>query len=344
MAKRGKSLLSVFFVLLLVAAGVGYYFYKQIYGANVNIEGELSEITIPSDTELDDLAEILLSNNQIKDKSSFLFTAQRMKFFNIKPGKFELQSGWSNVDLIRHLRSGNQKPVKFTFNNIRFIEELGSMLGEKFEMDGEAFVKLIQDEAFIASKGYNNANIMSLFIPNTYEMYWNITPEDFIERMEKEHKKFWSKNDRIRKARDKGLSPSEIYTLASIVEKETRKRDEKPRVAGVYLNRLKKNIALQADPTVVYANGDFTLRRVLYKHLEKDSPYNTYKYTGLPPGPIYMPDVSSIDAVLNAEDHNYLYFCAKPDGSGYHAFAATLAEHNRNANKFHQYLNKNKIR
>ncbi|MEL6988979.1 MAG: endolytic transglycosylase MltG, partial [Bacteroidota bacterium] len=188
MAKRGKSLISVFFVLLLVAAAVGYYFYKQIYGANVNIDGELSEITIPSGTELDNLAEILLTNNQIKDKSSFLFTAQRMKFFNIKPGKFELQSGWSNVDLIRHLRSGNQKPVKFTFNNIRFIEELGDLLDEKFEMKGDDFVNLIQDESFLSSKGYEKATIMSMFIPNTYEMYWNISAEEFIERMEKEHK------------------------------------------------------------------------------------------------------------------------------------------------------------
>jgi UPF0755 protein len=195
---------------------------------------------------------------------------------------------------------------------------------------------------FASKYGFNEQTIMTMFIPNTYEFYWNTSADEFFERMADEYKKFWT-DERKQKAKNIGLSQSEVSILASIVELETQKKDERPTVAGVYINRLKKKMLLQADPTVVFALGDFTINRVLKIHLETDSPYNTYKYSGLPPGPIYLPSISSIDAVLNFENHDYIYFCAKEDFSGYHNFAKTLAQHNENARKFQQALNKRKI-
>jgi UPF0755 protein len=346
LAKRSTSILSTLLFLGLIGAGIAFYFYNRIFSVNVETSNNNESVFIPSGASLNEVANLLENNDQIKDRKSFLWTAEKMNYKDqlIKGGKYEIQSGWSNRDLVRHLRSGNQTPVKITFNNVRFLHELAPKIAEQLELNEADFLKVLADTANISAMGYTPETFISMFIPNTYEMYWNTDAKSFIERMEKEHKKFWSKNDRVRKAREKGMSPLEAYTLASIVEKETQKNDEKPRLAGVYVNRLKRGIPLQADPTVVFANGDFGIRRVLYKHLEKESPYNTYINKGLPPGPIYMPNIQSIDAVLNCEDHQYIYFCARTDGSGYHDYAKTLAEHNRNASKFHDYLNKRKIK
>jgi UPF0755 protein len=200
------------------------------------------------------------------------------------------------------------------------------------------------DQEVLSELGYTPENIMSLFIPNTYQVYWNTSPQNLLKRLQVENDAFWAKKNRREKAKSLGLSTQEVYTLASIVEKESLVMDEKPIIAGVYLNRLKKGMLLQADPTVVFAVGDFSIQRVLNKHLAIDSPYNTYKNVGLPPGPICMPSISSIDGVLNAEKHNYIFFCAKPNSGGRHAFANTLAGHNRNAAIYRNWLQANQIR
>jgi len=346
LAKRSTSILSTLLFLVLIGAAIVFYFYNRIFSANVVTPNNNEAVFIPSGASLNEVANLLENNNQIKDRASFIWTAEKMNYKDqmVKGGKYEIHSGWSNRDLVTQLRSGNQTPVKVTFNNVRFLYELAPKIAEQLEFTEDEFLSALADTANINALGYTPETLISMFIPNTYEMYWNTDAKSFIKRMELEHKKFWSKNDRVRKAREKGMSPLQVYTLASIVEKETQKNDEKPRLAGVYVNRLKRGIPLQADPTVVFANGDFGIRRVLYKHLEKDSPYNTYINKGLPPGPIYMPNIQSIDAVLNCEDHQYLFFCAKTDGSGYHTYAKTLAEHNRNAAKFHSYLNGRKIK
>ena len=215
-------------------------------------------------------------------------------------------------------------------------------IATRFEFESSDLKESILDPKTLEMTGLNEYSIMSLFIPNTYRIFWNISPEDFIARMQTEHTNFWNEQ-RMQKLNRIGLTKDQCYTLASIVQKESNLASEKPRIAGVYLNRLNRNMLLQADPTVVFAVGDFEIRRVLNRHLEIDSPYNTYKYAGLPPGPIAMPDISSIDAVLDAEDHNYLYFCVKPGNTFEHAFASSLTQHNQNARRYQRWLNSNRI-
>lgn len=248
----------------------------------------------------------------------------------------------SNNDLVNLLRSGNQTAVHLTFNNINTMKDLANRLSDQLEFSSDSFYVLIMDSALIRSYGFNKYTIPAMFIPNTYEVYWDISPEDFLDRMKTEYDRFWNKS-RMAKAKKIDMSPAEVTTLASIVNKEVRFDDEKPRVAGLYMNRIDKGIRLQADPTLIFAHNDYTIRRVLKKHMQLDSPYNTYKNAGLPPGPICIPDISSIDAVLNYEKHKYIYMCAKPDFSGYHNFARTLQEHNRNAEAYRRELNKRRI-
>ena len=240
------------------------------------------------------------------------------------------------------LRSGSQTPVRFTFNNIRTLEQLASRIDEQLELDSLDFISAVNNNDSLKELGFNSHNYASLFIPNTYELYWNIDADEFVEKMINEYKRFWNE-ERRHKADNLKLKPIEVSILASIVDKETTKISEMPRIAGVYLNRLKKNWLLQADPTLVFAIGDFEIKRVLDVHKEIESPYNTYKYIGLPPGPICIPSIAAIDAVLNAEKHKYFYFCAKDDLSGYHVFARNIREHNVNANKYRKALNKKRI-
>jgi UPF0755 protein len=245
--------------------------------------------------------------------------------------------------LVNLLRSGKQSPVKLGFISVRSLDILAGKAAAYIEADSATLAALLTDPATAQKYGFNQQTFMSMFIPNTYEFYWNTSAEKFVEKMAEEYKNFWNE-DRKQKAADIGLSQSEVSTLASIVEAETQKNDEKAKVAGVYMNRLNTGMLLQADPTVVFAAGDFTIQRVLNRHLEINSPYNTYLYAGLPPGPINIPSVSSIDAVLNYERHNYKFFCAKEDFSGYHAFAVTNAQHEVNARKYHQALRNAGIR
>lgn len=249
----------------------------------------------------------------------------------------------SNRRFIGNLRGGYQEPVKLQFANIRLKEDFAGFLGRNFEADSLQFISILNNEAIAEKYGFTTENFYTMFIPNTYQFYWNTSADKVIDRFYEEYKKFWNE-ERLAKAKQLNLSPIEVSILASIVRGEALHNDEMPMIAGLYLNRLKKGILLQADPTVIFAHQDFTIRRVLNRHLNIDNPYNTYRYKGLPPGPINMPPIVAIDAVLNPAQHNYIYMCAKDDFSGYHAFAETVAEHQINARKFQKALDERNIK
>ncbi len=337
-----KKLLLGLLVIALIIGALGYNKYQQIFSPNVPSNLEDPIIYIPTGSDFEQLVQSLLDKKIIEDETSFRYTAEKMSFIKSKmrSGRFKIEPNWSNRALIGHLRGGTQATVKVVLTNERLPNEIAGKVSKVIEADSTSIDRLLRNESFLADHGFTPETAMTVFIPNTYEFFWNQDAEAFFEKMLKENKKFWGKKDRKAKAEGLQMSPQEVYTLASIVERETNQNEEKPTIAGVYLNRLKKGMLLQADPTVVFAVGQFDLRRVLNKHLEYDSPYNTYKYTGLPPGPISMAEISTIDAVLNADDHNYIFFCAKGDGTGYHAFAKTLSGHNANAARYRRNLKK----
>lgn len=331
-------------LLLLAATAVGYLVYSMIYQSNVWLNGKESyALDIRSGSSWDNVKDQLYTNGIIVHRASFEWVAKLMKYpDHIKPGHYLLKEGMNNRQLMTKLRAGKQDPVKLVFNNIRTKEDLAGHIAEQIESDSVSISKLLNDPEVAAKYGFTTANFLTMFIPNTYSVYWNISPAKFLDRMHKEYDLFWNEK---RQARLKaiGLSRLETMTMASIVEKETNKVDEKPDVAGVYMNRLKQGWLLQADPTLVFALGDFSIKRVLNVYKKIDSPYNTYMYIGLPPGPICMPSVSSIDAVLNFRQHKYMYFCAREDFSGYHNFAVTQQEHELNAQRYQQALNRQGI-
>lgn len=289
---------------------------------------------IPTNADYQYVKNELISLNVLKSKNAFDWLAKRSNYDeNVHPGRYILTDGMTNQQLINMLRMGYQTPVKVVFNNMRTVEQLAGRISDQIEADSISIINEIN----------NNPDVdATTFIPNTYEFYWNTDADDFVDKMIVEHKRFWNET-RMQKAKDIRLTPRQVSILASIVDKETTKTSEMPRIAGVYLNRINKRWPLQADPTLVFALGDYNIRRVLDVHKNIDSPYNTYKFAGLPPGPICIPSIAAIDAVLNAEKHNYYYFCAKDDLSGYHVFAKNITEHNRNAEKYRKALNKNKI-
>ena len=281
----------------------------------------------------------------VQDMESFEKVAQRAALQeNFKPGRYIFTPDKSNKELVRMLRMGWETPMMLTLSgNIRGMEKLSGILGKRLAADSAAFMEHFARQDVWKGNGFEQQTFMAMFLPNTYEVYWTITPEKFVERMKKEYDKFWN-SGRKEKAAAIGLTPVEVSILASIVCEETNHAPEMPRVAGVYMNRLKKGMKLDADPTVKFALNDPTIRRILFRHLKVDSPYNTYLYAGLPPGPITIPSIKGIDAVLNYENHNYLYFCANANMDGTHKFARTLAEHNRNARDYQAALNRLKIK
>lgn len=326
---------------------IGLFIYHKFVGASAVPQGlDDYYVQIPSNASFEDVMEILENKGVLKDRKVFTLLAERMSYKRdpMRAGRYELQPGWSLIQLIRHLRGGLQAPVDVILTNERLPENVAAKAARFIEPDSVEILALFQDEAYLASIGYTPETLMSLFIPNTYEFFWNTSPRNFVQRMIKEHDAFWDNDGRKKKAEALEMTPQEVYTLASIVEKETLVKSEKPRMAGVYLNRLKTGMRLQADPTAVFARRDFDTPRVTYYHIKYDSPYNTYMYAGLPPGPISMASISSIDAVLNAEVHDYLFFCAKGDGSGLHSFAKTLAGHNQNVVAYKQNLKKRGLR
>jgi UPF0755 protein len=326
----------IFFVItlaFLVALFFAYQKYQVFFKANVPNELDNKFIEIPTGSSFEEVIQLLTKNGFLIDSTAFRETAQWMNFQKpkMRAGRFEIQPNWNNQDLIRHLRAGKQATVKVVLTNERLPENVAAKVARFIEEDSLGLINIFNNRNYLEELGYTSETFMSIFIPNTYEFFWNTNAKEFMERMVKEHQKFWKKDNRLEKAKARNMTPKEVYTLASIVGKETNKNQEKKRMAGVYLNRLEKGIPLQADPTCVFATRDFNTRRVTNYHTQFDSPYNTYLYRGLPPGPIAMSSISSIDAVLNAEKHDYIYFCAKGDGTGFHSFAKTLKGHNQNA-------------
>ncbi len=329
-------------VFLLVLLGFGWL-YPKVFAPNIPKQINSRYCYIPKGATFDEVVYVLKDQIGLKNEKTFRWWA---KINALKPraGRFEITPGMNNLGLVRLLGKGKQAPVQITIHSKRLPEDLASQLKNELEPDSVDFMQVFNDSVFLGSLSSSPASALELVIPNTYEFFWNTTPQQFLTRMKAEQEKFWT-TSRKEKAKKLGLSPKEIYILASIVQKESNKEAEQDRIAGVYLNRLNaKGWKLEADPTVIFAWKDWTIRRVLKSHCEIDSPYNTYKYPGLPPGPICMPSIKTIDRTLDAERHEYFYFCAKAGGSGYHNFAKTLEAHQVNARKFHRWLRTEGIR
>ena len=339
-------------LLIIVIAGlaVGGYFAYTIYGAifnpNTQFNNDEAYIFIGSEDGYQEVREKL--EPLLIDIGSFDKIAKQKGYnSNIKGGKYVIKKGMNNNDIINNLRSNNL-PVKVAFNNQETVADLAGRVADQIEADSTALLRAFTNKGFLETNGFNDDDKLAMYIPNSYEFFWNTPAEKFRDRMLTEYKRFWN-DDRIERAKEQGLTPNEVISLASIVHKETAKVEERPRVAGLYLNRLKKGMLLQADPTVIYAikehtgNFDTVIKRVLYKDLELDSPYNTYKFAGLPPGPITMPDITAIEAVLSPENHQYHYMVANVENFGYHKFAETLAQHNRNKVQYIRWINAQNI-
>ena len=334
--------------LIIVAALIyfGIRTYNRIYAPVVSLESKEQVLYIKSNWNQDSVLAFLDRSGMIKRPGDLKWVMKKKNFQGslVVPGKYTLRDGMSCVDLIDHLRAGRgEQEVKVTFNSVRTLEDLAGAASRELELDSLSLIQEFQNPEQIERLGFNSTTFKTMFLPDTYYMEWDTDEEEFIARMANEYKKFWD-GERKRKADSWGLSQSEITILASIVQSEQQMHpDERKRIAGLYLNRLSRGMRLQSDPTVIYALGNFDKRRVLKADLEVDSPYNTYKYSGLPPGPINIPSKQSIDAVLYAEDHSYIFMCAKADFSGYHEFASSLGAHNSNARAFQRALNERKI-
>jgi UPF0755 protein len=318
----------------------GFILISKIFSANTKFEEKELYVYIPTDANYTDVKKILAP--YIKNFDNFEMVANKRSYpENVKSGRFLLKKDMNNIDLVRAMRANI--PVKLAFNNQERLENFAGRIGSEIEADSLSLMKAIKDPAFLKENGFNEENVFAMFIPNTYEIYWNTSAEKFRDKMIKEYHNFWTP-ERIEKAKKQGLTPVQATILASIVHKESVKKDERPRIAGVYLNRLRLEMPLQADPTVIYAlklrdnNFDQVIKRVFYNDLVMRSPYNTYVNIGLPPGPIAMPDITAVDAVLNPEKHDYIYFCASIDRFGYHEFASTYEQHTINAKKYSDWI------
>lgn len=337
--------ISMLFVLtgLVILVLVVYKFYGRIYEVNVSLDEQHQIFYIPDDSDFEYVIDQLEADGIINDRKSFRWVAIKKGYDkSVKAGRYKISNASSNNELVNMLRAGKQDPVMVVFNNVRTLDQVAGKVSRYLESDSLEFATYLADTGLYAKYGFVKEDFTSMFIPNTYEFFWNSSPEKFCDRMKKEYEDFWD-GERDRKAERMEMSRAEVVTLASIVDEETLYNDENKRVAGLYVNRLEQGIPLQADPTLKFAMGDFTVNRILNKDKKIDSPYNTYKFKGLPPGPISIPSVSAIDGVLNYETHNYVFMCANADFSGNHAFASTISEHNRNARAYHKELNKRRI-
>lgn len=335
----------IILVIALIVLAIGGYFGLNVYRTylSANVTGNEKYIYIKTGATYDEFISNLENKDALNSIATFKEAAAKMNLANsLKSGRYAINVGMNNRTLINKLKSGNQDAVQLKFQNIRKIENFAAYLAKNVEADSASFMQVLDSAALIEKYGFNKETVYTMFIPNTYELYWNTSPLDFFEKMEKEYTKFWNA-ERKQKAAALNLSPIQATILASIVDSEALFDKEMPTIAGLYLNRLNRGILLQADPTVIFANDDFTIKRVLNSHLAVNSKYNTYKYAGLPPGPIMMPSINAIDAVLNPDKNNYIYMCAKEDFSGYHAFAETREQHEINANKYRAAMNKRNI-
>lgn len=314
---------------------------NQVFSKNTKFSQSEVYVFVPTGSTYEDVKKIL--EPFVENMNRFEMVATKRSYpENIKPGRFLFKQGMNSYELVKAMRSN--VPVKLAFNNQERLENFAQRVSSQIEPDSLTLMKTFKDSIFLKENGFTEENVFVVFIANTYEVYWNISAEKFRDKMIKEYRNFWNK-ERTAKAEKQGLTPVEATILASIVHKESVKKDERPRIAGVYLNRLRQGMPLQADPTVIYAikkkDNDFdqVIKRVFYNDLFLTSPYNTYKVIGLPPGPIAMPDITALEAVLNPEKHDFIYFCASVDRFGYHEFAVTLPEHNVNAKKYADWIN-----
>lgn len=336
-----KILLAIVFIGLAVAAYFAYYVYKTMFVGNTNFNNDIAYIYVPTNGTYEDVREQLIPLLRDIDKFDAL-AVQKKYVINIKAGRYAIKKGMNNNDIINSIRSNNL-PLKLSFNNQESLEKLAGRISTQIEADSLSLLNVMKDEAFLSENDLNLATSLGMYLPNSYEFFWNTSAEQFRNRMLKEYQRFWN-DTRKAKAKAINLTPNQVIALASIVHEESKAADEQPRIAGVYLNRLRIGMPLQADPTLKYAAyqlpqyKNVIIKRILNIHKDIDSPYNTYKNLGLPPGLIAMPDVSAIDAVLNYETHDYLYFVADAKRLGYHKFGKTLSQHNANAAEYHRYL------
>lgn len=350
MAKKGTSFSKKIFISILlivsISVGVGgYYAYQSVFQTKVNLGGKRSKIIyIPTGSTFDDVASILDENGIVEKMTLFRFLAEKRNYIdNIKPGKYRILDNMNNSSLIAFLKAGIQESIPIKFNGIHTKTQLVSRVYRRIEADSLSLALAMKDNVFLKKYGFTSETVQALFIPKTYDFYWNTSVDDFFQRMATEYKLFWTA-DRKLKAKALKLSQTEVAILATIVQSEQCcDNEEKKIIAGLYLNRLKKGMKLQSDPTVIFALNDFTIQRVTKQHLKMDLPYNTYIYKGLPPGPIGFAYQSSIDAVLNYKKNDYLYMCAKDDLSQRHNFTKSHTQHCINANRYHRALNKRKI-
>lgn len=334
-----RILLALAMVVVVVGSLIYWQGRRIVFASATTFVGEYKELILPEATPLEELKALLYADSFIRAPEAFVQVAALKKFETAKPGRYLIAQGSSHNTLINRLRSGDQNAVRLTFNAVRTSEELAGCIAGQINADSAALHNRLRDPDLAAQYGFTTENFRTMFILNTYELWWSTDADGFIKRMAEEYTHFWN-DDRRAKAAARKMSQSEVTVLASIVGAETAKRDEAPVIARLYLNRLRIGMPLQADPTLIYAQKDFSLRRVLYSHKEIDSPYNTYRYAGLPPGPINFPDGGFIDAVLNPAEHDYLFMCAKADLSGYHHFAKTLDQHMVYAREYQRAISK----
>jgi UPF0755 protein len=345
MKKKYKILAGAFVGLAVCSISAIFYIYQLFSTPNILVEKENRTLFIPPNATFKQVVDSLDKYEMINDRVSFMFVAKLLGYQEKTPkeGRYILKKNMSNLVAIRKLRAGSQDAVKVTFNNVRLKKDLAGKIVRNLSLDSLEILKMLNSPAIATKYGFDTTTIMCMFLPNTYEMYWNTTPDKLFDRMSLEYKNYWTQ-ERKDKASKINFTPLQVSILASIVEAETKKKDEAKTVAGLYVNRLNQNEPLQADPTVVFAIGDFAKKRILFKDLEFESPYNTYRHTGLPPGPINLPTLNSLEAVLNYEKHKYIFMCAKEDFSGYHAFAETYEDHLKNAERYRNALDRAGIR
>ncbi len=338
MPLKTKKTIGIVLAISASIAWVTVHFARKIYAENVHAEGYLY---LPSGSTFENLLEEV--RPFLKNTEDFAWVATQKKYTKqLKGGRYLLQKGMNSNELVNLLRSGKQAAVQVTFNNQHRLELLAGRISKQIEADSISLMRAFTDSLFLANHGFSKKNAIGMYVPNTYEFLWNTSADGFRNKMYREYHKFWNVR-RIAKAKTQNLEVQEVIALASIVQKETAQVSERPIVAGLYLNRYHKKWALQADPTVIFAlqekyGTNFEVKRVLNKDLKIDSPYNTYKYTGIPPGPIAMPDISSIDAVLNPSKHRYMFMCASTKTIGSHVFTKSLRQHNRNAKQYQRWL------
>lgn len=330
-------------LIIIIALGItGVVYYLRYFGPNVS--GKQEYLYIHTGAHFMDVYDTVRKDGIVEDTTTFKWAAYNMHYINrVKPGRYHLHEGMSNRALINMLASGTQEPVTLSIHNLRLKTQLAGFVGKKLEPDSLSIIHLLDSAQYVQKYGFTTDNVYTMFLPNSYQMYWNITPQKFFRKMYAAYLKFWTP-ERTRQAQTMGFTPIQVSILASIVDAEALHDDEMPRIAGLYMNRLKSHTPLQSDPTVIFAEGDFTIHRVLNKDLAFESPYNTYKHAGLPPGPVMMPSINAIKSVLNYEHNAYIFMCAKEDFSGYHNFATNKADHLANARRYQQALNARNIK